>query len=391
LEDLIKQNKRTPEIDTISESELLTKRAMTNLYLTKAAFLLLLIFDFGVCEAQTGQWADIKGAVTDASTQEKLPGVTIIIDGTSTGTISDGQGRFGIRVPQGKWLLRFSFVGYKTIVQEADVSSLDSIELEVELTEVPLEMDAVEVTSDAIGDDLSAEIIRPEILQWVPAPIQDGFRILKTMPGVVTNNELSSEYSVRGGGFNENQVLINGFEVYRPIRSRQGEQEGLGILNPDMIETMTFYTGGFPARYGGKLSSALDVEYKFPDSNTPHGSATISMFDASLTVGAGSKQKGLSGNIGLRTSRPSLFFNTQDIKGAYDPLFLDIQSNLKWQISDRHEIHFLGTNAQHRFNLSPYTRRTNFWDDVVGGQYLTSEYDGYRSSSSGRYGLKFSI
>ncbi len=305
-------------------------------------------------------WGVVRGSVLDSNSGEVIPGVTVIVDGTQTGTATNDQGRFSFRLPERSWLIRFSYVGYEAVERQVETREEVDVVLTIRLKALAFEIGDVEVEGDRVSEDISTEIITPEQIQQVPAPFKDAYRILKVMPGVATNNELSNEYSVRGGGYNENQVLINGFEVYKPLRIRQGSQEGLGLVNPDMVQSMTFYTGGFPARYGGKLSSALDVEYRFPSNTIPSGSVYMSMLDGGATVGLSGLNNKLSANLGYRKSRPAKFFGTQDTKGEYDPDYSDYQTALKWEPKNGHSIEFLGMISQQRFRLQPRSRNTQF-------------------------------
>src|SRR5690606_20792136 len=134
-------------------------------------------------------------------------------------------------------------------------------------------------------------------------------------------------FSVRGGGYNENLFFIDGFEIYRPLRTEQGEQEGLGLANGDLLERMTLYAGGFPARYGGKLSSALDIAYTRP-AGPLGGSVYGSTLDAGAAVGGGLMDDRVGFAVGARRSRPASFFAAQELEGVYDPEFRDVQGVL---------------------------------------------------------------
>ena len=234
----------------------------------------------GTPEATAQNWGDVAGRVTETVDDTPIPGVTVLVQGTDYGTATARTGRYALRLPAGRYALRFSAVGYQTRTDSVVVASDSTTGLDVSLTRSVLEMEGVTVEDDR-SREAGVYEVDPEDVQRMPTPFKDGFRALKVVPGVASNNELSQQYSVRGGGYNENLIFINGFEVYMPFRPRQGEQEGLGLLNPDLARSITFYTGGFPARYGGKLSSALDVNYGAPEGETT-GSASLSLLDASV-------------------------------------------------------------------------------------------------------------
>jgi hypothetical protein len=171
---------------------------------------------------------------------------------------------------------------------------------------------------------------------------------------------LTQQYSVRGGGYNENLVFINGFEIFFPFRPRQGEQEGLGLLNPALASDITFYTGGFPAQYGGKLSSALDVQYAKPGAQPLNGSVDLSTLDASVHAQSSALDGDLGWAVGMRRAQPGRFFSTQDLKGDYSPRFTDVQGTVTYRFSDRVSVEALGIWADNSFELEPEERTTYF-------------------------------
>ena len=307
--------------------------------------------------AQT--WGTVTGTVTEDGNDTTIPGVTVLVAGTNFGTATNADGRYSLRVPAGRYALRFSAVGYTTRRDSVVIRDDATTELNVTLTRSVTEMDEVTVEGER-SREAGVYRVDPQDVQNMPTPFKDGLRALKTVPGVATNNELSQQYSVRGGGYNENLIFINGFEVFLPFRPRQGEQEGLGLLNPDLASDITFYTGGFPARYGGKLSSALDVRYTQPDDQPLNGSASISMLDASVHAQSSALDNKLSWTAGIRRAQPGRFFGTQDLKGDYDPQFTDVQGFATYDVSERVSLEVLGIHADHQFALQPTERETYF-------------------------------
>ncbi len=308
--------------------------------------------------AQT--YGEVKGTVTDATDATPIPGVTVVVNGTNFGTATDTDGVYERRLPAGRYALRFSSVGYETRIDSVVVRNGETTRLDVALSRSVVEMDELTVEDNQAPQDAGVYEVDPQDIQNIPTPFKDGFRALKVMPGVATNNELSQQFSVRGGGYNENLIFLNGFEVWMPFRPRQGEQEGLGLLNPELANNITFYTGGFPARYGGKLSSALQVSYDQPEDQTLKGSASASMMDASLHAQGATPDGDLSWNVGVRGAQPGRFFGTQDLKGDYDPRFLDVQGMFTYRLSDRTSLEALGIWADHKFELEPTQRQTFF-------------------------------
>ncbi len=310
--------------------------------------------------AQAQTWNTLEGTVTDSVDGTPIPGATVIVKGTDFGTATDAEGRYSLRLPTGPYAIRVSSVGFRTRVDSVTVSEGEPARHDVQLTASVTELEEVTVTETKARQDAGVHKVEPKDVQNLPTPFKDGFRALKTVPGVATNNELSQQYSVRGGGYNENLIFINGFEVFMPFRARQGEQEGLGLLNPDLASDITFYTGGFPPKYGGKLSSALDVQYAQPEDQPLTGSASVSTLDASVHAQSSALDGDLGWAFGARRAQPGRFFNTQDLKGEYNPRFQDVQGLLTYRFSDRVSVEALGIWADHEFRLEPRERTTYF-------------------------------
>ncbi|MEZ4696215.1 MAG: TonB-dependent receptor [Rhodothermales bacterium] len=308
--------------------------------------------------ASAQNWGNIEGTIVSAKTNFPIPGATVSIRGTGFGTVTDGNGSFRLRIPAGAYAVQASFVGYISYTDSVFVSRDATSRFDARLVEDTIELGEVTVEDVISKADPGVYSIEPKDIKTIPGPFKDVFRALKVVPGVATNNELSYQYSVRGGGYNENLVFVDGFEIFFPFRPRQGEQEGLSLLNPDLAQRITFFTGGFPARYGGKLSSALDVEYLQPDESRIRGSVYASTLDA------GASASGKAGRFtfvgGARKARPGRFFATQDLKGAYDPDYTDFQGKVTFQPSPNMGIEALGMWADHSFSLDPNSRKVFF-------------------------------
>ena len=313
----------------------------------------------GSVSAQAQTWGTVAGTVTDSVDGAPLPGVTVLVRGTDFGTATDADGRYRLELPTGRYVLRFSAIGFSTHLDSVTVTE-ETTRLDATLASTVMEMEGVTVTEPAVPTRPGVYKVDPETVQDIPTPFKDGFRALKTMPGVATNNELTQQYSVRGGGYNENLVFINGFEIFFPFRPRQGEQEGLGLMNPALASDITFYTGGFPAQYGGKLSSALDVQYAQPEDQSLNGSADISTLDAGLHAQSSALDGDLGWTFGMRRAQPGRFFGTQDLKGDYSPSFTDLQGVVTYRFSDRVSVEALGVWADNTFKLEPEERTTYF-------------------------------
>lgn len=325
----------------------------------------LLVYSCNVARAQS--WGGVRGEVTETPSGAALPGVTIVVDGTNFGTATDPYGVFSLRLPAGRYALRFSSIGYEPVIDSVTVLAGQFTELDVLLKSIFIELDDVTVEASAEAADAGVYDIAPEDVRQMPTPFRDVLRALKVMPGVASNNEISNQYSVRGGGFNENLLFINGFEVYLPFRPRQAEQEGLSLLNPELTERVTFFTGGFPARYGGKLSSALEVQYRRPEGEPLRGSAYLSTLDAGATASASAFDGRLGWAAGLRKARARRFFGTQELKGNYQPDYTDLQAILTYRFAPGHAIEAMGIWARHDFLLDPRIRKTYYGTYGMGG------------------------
>lgn len=180
--------------------------------------------------------------------------------------------------------------------------------------------------------------------------------MIQSQAGVSTHSELSSQYNVRGGSFDENSVYINNVEIFRPFLVRSGQQEGISVINPDMVEKIGFSTGGYEARYGDKMSSALNIEYRRP--KRFEASATASMLGASAFVGMSNKK--FSWSNGLRYKTTKYLLGSMDTKGEYQPTFIDYQTYLTYSPNKRWDIKFLGNISDNHYNFTPEDRETNF-------------------------------
>ncbi len=319
--------------------------------------LFLLVVPHSVC-AQN--WGTLEGHVVQSSDGQPIPGATVIVNGTNFGTAANESGFYSMRLPERTYQLVVRAVGFTTLVDSVRVIRDRATTFDVRLEEDTVELEGITVEDESGFNDAGVYQLDPEAVRNIPTPLKDGFRALKVVPGVVTNNELSSQYSVRGGGFNENLIFFNGFEVYMPFRPRQGEQEGLGLFNPELADRITFYTGGFPARYGGKLSSALEVQYRRPEDEPFRASVSLSLLDATATASTSALGGRLGWIAGFRKARARYLFSSQELKGNYQPDFTDVQTFLSYRLNHNHELEALGIWADHSFRLDPSNQRTFF-------------------------------
>ena len=180
--------------------------------------------------------------------------------------------------------------------------------------------------------------------------------LVQQQAGVSTHNELSSQYNVRGGSFDENSVYINGTEIYRPLLIRSGQQEGLSVINSDMVEKIGFSSGGFEAKYGDKMSSALDIQYRKP--TRLEGNVQVSLLGASVFMGYGNKKFSMSHGVRYKTNRYLL--GSLETKGEYRPNFLDYQTYITWSPNKRWDLEVIGNISENHYNFKPSDRETSF-------------------------------
>ena len=327
-------------------------------------------------------WGTVTGVILDSLSGKPIAHATILVQHTNYGTAASEDGSFALRLPVGTYSLLFSAVGYRAYTDSVVILPDRKISLSVKLAPSVVQMEQFTLRTRR-ATETSVYRLDPEDIRHIPAPFKDGFRMLKLLPGVATNNELSGEYSVRGGGYNENLIFLNGFEIYRPFRARKGEQEGLGLINPELTRSVTFYAGGFPPRYGGKLSSALDVRYDPPLDVALQGAAYGSLLDAGVTLQSALLNNRLRWALGYRKARPRRFFETQELKGTYDPTFSDLQALIIFQPHPAFQLEGLAIQANQQFRMIPTQQKTYYgtYQDLrsVWINFSGKEEDGYTS------------
>ncbi len=251
--------------------------------------------------------------------------------------------------------VRFSMVGYKTKIRVLR-RPRGKQTLQVVLYSNDNELGEVTVTGTRIQSGQTQEL-KKEHLKNLPSVSGNAVEeLIQSQAGVSTHSELSSQYNVRGGSFDENSVYINNVEVYRPFLVRSGQQEGISVINPDMVEKIEFSTGGYEARYGDKMSSALNITYKRP--KPFEASVSASLLGASAYVGVSNKKVSWSNGLRYKTTRNLL--GSLDTKGEYKPTFIDYQTYFTYTPNERWDINFLGNISNNHYNFSPEDRETNF-------------------------------
>lgn len=313
----------------------------------------------------------IHGKITDAK-GDAIEFATIRIGGTAIGTTSGLDGDYLLSCPAADTIfVHFSCIGFRDETRKL-IDSTGDVTLNIRLQLTTEMLQQVEVVELKKQTGAIATIDASELRKNPDASGGSVESLITTMAGVTSSNEMSAQYSVRGGSYDENSVYINGIEVYRPLLVSSGQQEGLSIINPDLVGSIGFSTGGFPAEYGDKMSSVLDITYRQPESY--EGSLSASLMGGSIAIGQGSKT--FSQLHGLRYKRNSSLLSSMDTKGEYDPTFFDYQTNLNWQISSKFKLSVLGNIATNHYKFTPQNRTTTFGTSSDAKQF-TVYFDGH--------------
>jgi hypothetical protein len=301
--------------------------------------------------------ASIYGRVSD-ETGRNLDLVNVALQGFPGGSITDSRGRFELRVPADTSLVvSFSFIGYQTYTQIVKLRTGEKKQIQVNLSMIATNLPTSEVRDQRLRST-SINKLNPKQAQLLPS-IGGGIEdLIKTLPGVSSNNELSSQYTVRGGNFDENLVYVNGIEIYRPFLIRSGQQEGLSFLNPALVSSISFSAGGFTAEYGDKLSSVLDVTYKRPTETA--ASVGLSLLGADFHIEGRAAKDRLSYLLGARYKTTQYVLSALETQGSYKPDFMDIQALIQYEIDPKWELSLLGYYSRNKYKLVPKSRQTDF-------------------------------
>ena len=300
--------------------------------------------------AQKGDEGLLYGKVVD---EQNMPVdlVNVAVQGLSIGVTTDSRGRYELVLPADTMLtVNYTFVGYSAVQQHVRLAKGEKRKLDVTLTSNSTTLpDAV--ISDRAIEASSLTRLNPKQATLLPS-IGGGIEnLVKTLPGVISNNELSSQYTVRGGNFDENLIYVNGIEIYRPFLVGSGQQEGLSFVNSRLVNNIEFSAGGFAAEYGDKMSSVLDVTYKKP--RETGASLSLSLLGAEAHVeGVLGKDK-FSYLVGARYKNTAIALNMMDTKGSYRPNFTDVQALFNYRLNDRLDLSLLGYYSKNQYYLAP--------------------------------------
>ena len=305
----------------------------------------------------SAQSATITGIILD---ENNAPLSNVTVTSSLSGTVSDIQGFYLLEVIADKEItVTFSHLGHERIeLRGLLLTTNETYAFSPVMKTNVIQIDSVTVT--ATGEKRVAGIvtIAPDMVQKIPGANAGIENVLKLLPGVFSNNELSTQYAVRGGNYDENLVYINDIEVYRPFLIRSGQQEGLSFVNSAMAQQLYFSSGGFAVKYGDKLSSVLDIQYKIPTDFKLQLQG--SLLGGGATLESLSSNKKFSSLTGMRYRDNSLLVNSQQTKANFKPSFGDLQSYLTYRFSNTFHLSFLGNLALNDYRNEPVSRQTNF-------------------------------
>lgn len=319
----------------------------------KIIFILFFLLSVASVFAQ-GQKVRIYGYVIDENNRG-IEDAGVRFEGMNNGTSTNRNGYYDLYVNITDSIkIVYSHLGYETI-RHTIFPGKQVVQITVALQALSRELKTVDVTVNRRSTS-NMQTLEAEKYKLMPNASGSFESLLISFAGVTSNNELSSQYNVRGGNFDENIVYVNGTEIYRPLLIRAGQQEGLSFINPDMVGNVAFSSGGFNAEFGDKMSSVLDVKYKKPISFEASGA--ISLLGASAYLGTAGNRFTQMHGIRYKTSKYLL--GTLDTKGSYKPDFIDYQTYLTYQISPRVEINFLGNFSRNNYTFIPDSQSTAF-------------------------------
>ena len=338
---------------------LLLKRYFTEnklFTLLKAKQLLTTIVFFSVLTLSFAQNATIKGIILDENNQ---PIEKVNVKTDNNGTATNTNGFYIITIPANKEItIEFTHLSHKKVVSTFNLKNGEQFEFNPVMSTSIEQIATVIVSGDRRKEVEGIITLKSEVIRKIPGANAGVENLLLTLPGVNNNNELSTQYSVRGGNYDENLVYVNGIEVYRPFLVRSGQQEGLSFVNTNLVQNVDFSSGGFQAKYGDKLSSVLDITYKNPYQFEVN--ADLSLLGGSLSVENLSKDSKFSSIVGLRYRDNSLLVNAKETETNFKPTFADAQAYFTYKFSNKFYLSFLGSASINKYNFEPQTRQTNF-------------------------------
>ena len=339
---------------------------------SKCLFLFLALSFWLACAAQLPAQQKVRfyGYVIDTDNRG-IELANVYVKGTTNGTTTNRNGYYDLQVEYTDSItLVYSMLGYKAI-EHTLLPNQRVMQISVELQNDATALADVEIVAHQKQTG-TMDHIKAENVRLIPDATGGSIEsLLITFTGVSQTNELSSQYSVRGGNFDENCVYVNGVEVYRPLLIRAGQQEGLSFVNPNMADNVSFSAGGFDAKYGDKMSSVLDITYKKPKAF--ESSVSLSLLGASAYVGMGNGK--FTQMHGIRYKTQQYLLGTLDTKGTYKPNYLDYQTYMTFQLHPKWELTFLGNISQNSYLFQPDSSAVSS-GTFTSPRKLTTYYEG---------------
>lgn len=324
----------------------------------------------------------LTGHITSSSTLLPIKDVNVKVEGTSHGTTTDSNGFYSIQINSGNYLLSFSCVGFENHEQLINLYPNKKMVLNISLAPKVYEIKEISVQGNKTSESITVQEIKGNDLTTMPNLYSDVIRGVKILPGVTSNNELTSAYNVRGGNFDENLIYLNGYEIYRPLLSEQGVEESQSIVNQNMVGDLRFFNGAFPVNFDDKMSSVLEIGYKKNFDTTIHGNLNANLLNMGLTLNKRFGKFNLTG--GIRYANPASFANVLQTSGQYRPKFIDFQlfATYDFSKSSRMEIFYL--QAYNKFDLTPEDWEGQFQLSREDIRQITLEYSGNQYYSFNR-------
>jgi hypothetical protein len=354
----------TRQITVNSKKSSIFTASIISVFLMKKILSLSLLLILTLWQSVAQENVLISGYVSDNGGQRIAYAMLRTTDGNA-GTTTAANGSFELNVPaiSDSIHLVVSHINYNERQYSLAVRGRKAISVNIRLEDAPQTTATVTVEGIRRRED-NMESINPERYGAIATPTGDISSLLTTLPGVNSSNEISTQYSVRGGSYDENLVYVNGTEVYRPLSVTSAQQEGLSFINPDMVESLQFSAGGFTAEYGDKMASVLDIKYKRPQGFEASASTSLSVLggfylgNSSLYIGSGNERFSQVHGVRYKSSRNIL--NTTDVKGEYNPVFIDYQTYLTYKIAPKWEATFLGNFSRNSYEFLPEEQNTKF-------------------------------
>ncbi len=332
----------------------------------------------------------LSGSITNKSNGEKLANANIVAQPGNLGAVSDSLGNYNLTLPFGEYKITVSYIGFKSAEETVTLTKENpNITLNIKLHPTAIGQKAVFVTGKKeIFSPATQKLNRISIIR-MPTIYSDVLKSVKILPGVTSDNELSSGYNVRGGNYNENLIYLDGFEIYRPFLITQGIEENQSIVNGDLINDLYFNGGTFSARLGDKMSSALELTYKDSFDSTLNGVARTGLLNSGLTLYKRFGKLNLAGAV--RYSYPKVFASTLQTTGDYNPTYFDAQLLANYRFTENTNLELLYINAQNKFDLTPTDWMGNFQTGFLDVKEVLLKYSGSNNYSFNTklFGLKF--